>query len=119
MKSKCSYVLHNRKWKEQLHTVIFGTDTPAGKLFDEILIAFIIFSILVTVLESVTWFKVHLSTALFVIEWVTTLFFTAEYVLRLYCSHNPKGYALSFFGIIDLLATLPLYLMFFVSSSER
>ena len=37
-------------------------------------------------------------------------FFRLEYVLRLYCSPQPRKYALSFFGIVDLLATLPLYI---------
>ena len=118
IKKNFYYVKNNQEWKDKLHTVIFGTTTPAGKLFDVILIGLIIFSILITILESVEWFRVHLHTVFFVMEWVTTLFFTAEYLLRLYCSHHPKKYAFSFFGIVDLLATLPLYLMFFITSAQ-
>lgn len=118
IKAYIEFVLHNKIWKEKLHTVIFGTETKAGKTFDVILIAFIIFSILITIMESVNWFKTHCHTLFFVTEWVTTLFFTIEYVLRLYCSHHPRKYALSFYGIVDLLATLPFYLMFFFSSAQ-
>ena len=118
IKKNFLYVKNNQEWKDKLHTVIFGTDTPAGRMFDVVLIGLIIFSILITILESVEWFRVHLHTLFFVMEWVTTLFFTAEYLLRLYCTNDPKKYAFSFFGIVDLLATLPLYLMFFITSAQ-
>jgi voltage-gated potassium channel len=43
-----------------------------------------------------------------------TAFFTAEYLVRLYCVERPARYARSFFGIVDLLAVLPTYLAFFI-----
>lgn len=104
--------------KEHLYTIIFETDTKAGKRFDVILICFILFSIAVTILESIPWFRATCHTLFLVAEWVTTLFFTAEYILRLYCSPEPRKYALSVFGVIDFLATIPLYLMFFVTSAQ-
>lgn len=45
-------------------------------------------------------------------------FFTFEYLVRIYCSPKPRKYIFSFFGIVDLLATLPLYLGFIFTSAR-
>ena len=96
--------------REQLFVVVFGTDTRAGRLFDLILLWIILGSILVVMLESVKEIHDLLDRELELIEWVFTIFFTLEYLLRLYISPDPKKYVTSFFGIVDLLATLPSYL---------
>ncbi len=69
-------------------------------------------SVLVVILESVVTFSDHFRLALQILEYVFTAFFTFEYLVRIYCSPKPKKYIFSFFGIVDLLATLPLYLGF-------
>lgn len=92
-----------------LYQVIFGTDTPAGRLFDVLLLVVILASILVVMLESTE----NLSSAhgqwLYTLEWIFTGLFTAEYLLRLYSVARPSQYAFSFFGAIDLIAVLPTY----------
>ncbi|WP_195375524.1 MULTISPECIES: ion transporter [Parabacteroides] len=105
--------LHNKKLKEKLYIIIFESDTPKGKLFDVFLIGFIIASVLVVILESVVTFSDRFKLILQVLGYVFTAFFTFEYLVRIYCSPKPKKYIFSFFGIVDLLATLPLYLGFF------
>lgn len=105
--------LHNKKLKEKLYIIIFESDTPKGKLFDVFLIGFIIASVLVVILESVVTFSDRFKLILQILEYVFTAFFTFEYLVRIYCSPKPKKYIFSFFGIVDLLATLPLYLGFF------
>lgn len=97
-------------WQERVYTVIFEADTPAGKAFDVGLIAFIVGSLAVVVLDSVSWIAQQHHDALMVAEWLFTLAFTAEYLLRLYAAPHPWAYARSFFGVIDLLAILPTYL---------
>ncbi len=57
-------------------------------------------------------------TPFIVLEYLFTAFFTFEYVTRIYCSPQPQKYIFSFFGIIDLLATLPLYLAFFLPGAR-
>lgn len=109
---------HNEKLKEKLYVIIFESDTPMGRLFDICLIGFIITSILVVILESVQGFTSHFNLGLRIAEYVFTAFFTFEYLVRIYCSPQPKKYIFSFFGIIDLLATLPIYLGFFFTSSR-
>lgn len=101
--------LNNENLKKKIYEVIFESDTPAGKMFDVALMVLIVISILLVVVESIQGLPESLSPYLRILEYVFTFFFTLEYLLRFYCSPNPRKYALSFFGIIDLLATLPLY----------
>jgi voltage-gated potassium channel len=95
--------------KEHLYRVIFGTGTPAGRRFDLILIAAILISVAAVILDSVDWLQSRYAVWLLTIEWFFTILFTIEYAVRLYCSPNPKAYATSFYGIVDLLAILPTY----------
>ena len=103
-------LLHNEELKRRIYIIIFESDTPMGKLFDVALMAFIVLSILVVVAESIEGVSHVAGPYLRVLEYIFTFFFTAEYVLRLYCSPSPRRYALSFFGLVDLLATLPFYI---------
>ena len=104
-------------WKETLHEVIYGTHTPAGKLFDLILLLLIVYSIIIVMLDSVPRFNLKYHTFLDRSEWVVTVLFSIEYVLRIICIKKPQKYVFSFFGIVDLLSTLPKYLaVFFVGS---
>lgn len=104
--------------KQTLNRVIFGTDTPAGRHFDLLLILAIMISVLAVVLESIESVSNHYAGPLHVVEWLFTFLFTIEYLVRLYCSPNPKAYAGSFFGIVDLLAVLPSYISLVVPSAN-
>lgn len=101
-------------WRLRLYTIIFEADTVAGRRFDLLLIAAILASILVVVLESVHAIAARHGRLIDTLEWAFTLLFTIEYVARLLCVRYPMRYATSFFGIIDLLSVLPTYLAFFV-----
>ena len=105
---------NNRTWRSQVHEVIYETDTPKGKLFDVILLLAILASVLLVMLESVASIYAKYSKLFEYVEWVITLFFTAEYILRIVCVKKPLKYVLSFYGIIDLLSTLPKYISLFV-----
>ena len=100
-------------WRRTLYTVIYESDTPAGRRFDQILIWTILISVLAVILDSVASIADTHGPLLHVLEWGFTLVFTVEYVLRLACTERPRKYALSFFGIIDLLSILPSYLALF------
>jgi voltage-gated potassium channel len=101
-------------WRLRLYTIIFEADTRAGRLFDVLLIAAILASVTVVILDSMQSSSRRFGTLFDVLEWGFTLLFTVEYVLRLACVRHPLRYATSFFGIVDLLAVLPTYLAFFV-----
>lgn len=98
------------KLRQKFHQVIYEADTPAGKLFDLILLFLILVSIAAVMLESVAEIQLQYGTELAVIEWVITIFFTLEYIGRILSVRLPLKYILSFYGIIDLLATLPAYI---------
>lgn len=99
--------------KKKIYEIIFEADTFWGKAFDVSLIAAIVLSILTVIIETYPGLPPVVTTVLTVQEYVFTFFFTLEYGLRIYCSPEPRRYVMSFFGIVDLLATLPLYLSFF------
>jgi voltage-gated potassium channel len=96
--------------RHRLHIIIFEADTPAGRAFDIALIWIILASVLVAVLESVPDLRGGNVLTFHRIEWCFTLLFTLEYGLRLFTMRRPLAYALSFFGLVDLLSILPTYL---------
>lgn len=110
LRNKWQELLHDEQLKRRIYVIIFESDTPMGKLFDVALIGFIVLSILVVIAESIKSWDSVIGPYLRVSEYIFTFFFTLEYVLRLYCSPKPRRYALSFFGIVDLLSTLPFYI---------
>lgn len=97
-------------WQGRLHEIIFEADTPSGKFFDVVLIWLILGSVFAVFLESVPSLQQSYATTFRIIEWSITLIFTLEYLLRLSCVGRPLRYAVSFYGIVDLLAILPTYL---------
>ena len=102
----------------RLYTIIFEADTIAGRRFDLLLIAAILLSILVVIFDSVQTLHDRYESVLDAFEWIFTLLFTVEYLIRLACVKRPLRYATSFYGIIDLLAVLPTYLAFFIPQAH-
>ncbi len=100
------------------HEIIFEADTPGGKAFDMVLIISIILSVLVVMADSVQAIQTSYGGVLNVLEWVFTVLFTVEYVLRLMCIGRPWKYATSFFGIVDVLAILPTYASLLIPGSH-
>lgn len=101
-----------------IHEVIFEADTPAGRTFDIALLVAILASMLSVMLESVASIREQYGQALRITEWILTVLFTIEYLLRLYSVLRPLAYARSFFGIVDLLSILPTYLTLFLEGSH-
>ncbi|MFD0861825.1 ion transporter [Sungkyunkwania multivorans] len=108
----------NTNWKHRLHEIIYEADTNAGKIFDIILLILIIASIILVMLESVKSFDRQHHQFLLAAEWVITIFFSIEYIARIISVKKPKRYIFSFYGIIDLLSTIPLYLSYFIAGSQ-
>ncbi len=97
-------------WRVRLHEVIFEADTAAGRAFDVLLLWCIVLSVLAVLLESVAAVHERYAWFLRAAEWAFTILFTVEYVLRLVSVGRPLLYAISFFGVVDLLAIVPTYL---------
>ena len=108
---------HKHNWKTKLHEIIYEADTPAGKLFDVVLLIAILASIVLVMLESIKSLDERFHDFLNISEWIITILFTIEYILRIITVQKPMKYITSFFGIIDLLSTIPKYLsMIFVGT---
>jgi len=105
-------------WKNRIHEIIFGTDTPEGRLFDLILLVSITLSVLIVFLDSVGKFHQQYGQVFFILEWVFTILFSLEYILRIVSIRKPISYIFSFYGIIDLLAVIPTYLSLFVTGGQ-
>lgn len=105
-------------WKEKLHEIIYEADTPAGKIFDIVLLLLIVASIILVMLESVTTFAEKHYDFLNISEWVITILFSIEYIARIIVVNQPKKYIFSFYGIVDFLSTIPKYLSFFILNSH-
>lgn len=108
----------NTGWKHKLHEIIYEADTPMGKWFDIILIILILFSVLLIMLESVKSIDTEYHLTLLTLEWIVTIFFTIEYIARIICIQKPSKYIFSFYGIIDFLSTIPLYLSYILAGSQ-
>ncbi len=96
--------------QKKFYDVIFGTTRGAGRNFDIALILLILASVTVVLLDSIPEYHTNYGALFLQIEWGFTIIFTIEYLTRLWCSPNRKRYALSAFGLVDLLAILPTYL---------
>ena len=104
--------------RKKLHDIIFFAETPAGKWFDIMLILSILGSVFAVMMDSVDPIREQFGKELLIIEWIFTIGFSIEYVLRIWTSNRPLKYIFSFYGIIDLLSILPTYVAFFIPGTQ-
>lgn len=104
--------------KQQIYIIIYGANTFAGRLFDLILLGVILLSVLLVMLESVEKLDAKYHEFIIISEWIITVFFTLEYILRIISNRKPWSYIFSFYGIVDLISILPMYLSFIVPGSR-
>jgi len=105
-------------WRHRLFVLIFESNTRNGKVFDIALLIAILISVLTVLLESVSYIRDTYGSVLRTIEWVMTIAFTLEYILRIISVKKPIHYVLSFMGLIDLLSILPTYMSAFAIGSQ-
>ncbi len=104
-------------WRHKLHEILYEADTPMGKIFNMVLLITILASIMLVMLESVRSFDEKYHNFLNISEWVITILFSIEYIARVIAVKKPIKYITSFYGIIDLLSTIPKYVsIIFVGS---
>lgn len=98
------------RFRFKVHEIIFEADTPLGKIFDILLLVMILLSVGVVMLESVEGFRLKWFWLFDIFEWVFTILFSIEYLLRIYSVKNPLKYIFSFYGLIDLISLIPSFL---------
>ena len=105
-------------WRARLHEIIYEADSQVGKIFDLVIIVAILFSIVLVMLESVKELDAKYHNFFNISEWVITILFSIEYILRIVSVKKPSRYIFSFYGIIDLLSTIPKYLSMFIGGAH-
>lgn len=109
---------NTNSFRQKIHEIIFEADTTNGKLFDIILLAAILLSIIGVMLESVYEIDRKYHELIIAFEWGFTILFTIEYFFRIYAVNRPFKYIFSFMGIVDLLAIIPTYLIFILPAAH-
>jgi len=105
------------KAQKKIYDVIFGYESKAGRWFDIVLILLIIVSVTAVLLDSIASLHERYGALLYRLEWLFTILFTVEYLLRLYSTPDKRRYIFSFYGVVDLLSILPTYIAFFYPSA--
>lgn len=105
-------------WRHKIHEIVFESETTSGRVFDITIICLILLSVAAVMLESIQGVRDVLGPELLVAEWLFTVLFTFEYILRLMSVRRPFRYVLSFYGLVDLLAILPSYLSLFIPGTQ-
>lgn len=105
-------------FKTKVKVIIFGTDTPAGKYFDLLLITSIFLSVLIVMLDSISDLNKKYGLIFNYSEWIFTILFSIEYLLRVFSIRRASSYIFSFYGIIDLLALIPTYIAIFLPGAS-
>ena len=106
------------KIRQKLYEIIFEADTPAGKLFDVVLLIVILISVALVMIESVPTIRIEHRSLLKTMEWIITGIFTIEYFLRIIIIRKPLRYIFSLYGIIDFLSVIPTYVGLFIVGSH-
>ena len=104
--------------RHKLYHIVFESEDGPGLHFDVVLILAILASVAVVMLDSVQPLHAKHEETFYLLEWVFTIFFTIEYVVRLALVQHPARYARSFFGVIDLISVLPTYVSLFVPGAQ-
>ncbi|WP_291426342.1 ion transporter [Deinococcus sp.] len=112
------YVDRRALWRRRLGDLIFGLETPLARNYDKALIGLIVVSVLAVVVESVSGLPLPLRLLLRDLEWGFTLLFTLDYLGRLLGARRPLHYALSFYGLVDLLTILPSFVSLLLPGSQ-
>ncbi|MCT4535196.1 ion transporter [Halodesulfovibrio sp.] len=93
--------------RQIVYTTMYLRETLAGKIFNAILIASIVMSVLVVLAYSIPSVAAEYWFAVNYLEFFFTVLFTIEYLLRIWCTPSPKTYITSPFGVIDFLSVAP------------
>ncbi len=96
--------------KANIRRVIDSTENTSGKLFTFSIQFLIIVSLITFSIDTLPDLLPSTKEFLRLIEVITVVIFSLEYVLRLVVAEKIFKFAFSFYGLIDLAAILPFYI---------
>lgn len=100
--------------RKVLYDIVEDNTTRNGKYFDFFIQGLILLSLVSFSLETIPDISENIISFLYYLEVFTVSLFSLEYLIRIWVSKKPVSYVFSFFGIIDLLAILPFFLVGFL-----
>ncbi|MBT8305445.1 MAG: ion transporter [Maribacter sp.] len=96
--------------REKIRSIVEDNSTKKGKIFDYVIQALIILSLVAFSIETLPNNEAYIVDFLFSFEIFCIVIFSLEYLLRIFVAKKPFRYIFSFYGLVDLLAILPFYL---------
>lgn len=94
----------------QVKRIVEEGDTTAGRAFDLFIQLLIGISLVSFAMETLPGLAQGWRQDLRILEIVTVVVFSAEYLLRLTVADSKARFILSFYGLVDLAAILPFYI---------
>lgn len=104
--------------RTRIFHIIFESNTVTAKAFDIVLIAAILIGTATILLDSVVVYHQRFGDVFKYLEWTFTVLFTLELAARIYCLERPSLYLKSFYGVVDLLAILPAWLVLLIPGTQ-
>ncbi|HBZ35713.1 MAG TPA: ion transporter [Rikenellaceae bacterium] len=96
--------------KNTIRRLVDDTDYIPGKIFTFTIQFLIILSLVTFSFETLPNLPSKIKEFLYVLEVVTIIIFTFEYIMRIIAAGKKSKYIFSFYGLIDLVAILPFYI---------
>ena len=94
-----------------IKAIVERNDTIPGLIFDLVVQILIVLSIVTFSVETLPDLDTGTRGLLEITEVIIVIIFTLEYLLRLYVAEKKISYVLSFYGVVDLIAILPFYIL--------
>lgn len=98
----------NSPIRQRLNKSLFDIQTKVGRRTNLLIIIIIVISTIFSMIGTTDLVPEGFKKAITVMEFSVTVLFALEYITRLFVARKPVAYALSFYGIIDLLAWVSL-----------
>ena len=98
-------------FRTRVNLALRGGDPVFGRALAFVLYGVILFSALIITVQSLPGLSERVQRALWICEYVVLGIFAVEYAVRLWAAPDRRKYALSFWGLLDLLAVLPALLL--------
>ncbi|UCH53856.1 MAG: ion transporter [Pseudomonadota bacterium] len=98
-------------FKEKLKKLVEDVDSREGRIFALIIQWLIVISVISFSIDTLPGLSASTRGLLHWIEIVTVAIFSVEYLARLYVANRKLAYVFSFYGLVDLVAIAPFYIM--------
>lgn len=94
-----------------LNVMLFDVHSKLGRIVNLNITALIVVSVLISMMGTMPDLEAELVKKIQLFEIIVTTVFAMEFVLRCYAARSARAYIFSFYGVIDMLAILPMLLI--------